>query len=216
MKRSPFPKYTHVYRDRHGILRCDFRRPGVCIRLPHPLLGPEYWEAYRTALADYIDGREPAQRSAISAERTKSGTVAHAFVVYTGSAAFKNGLRASTQTVYINILRRWRDQWGDRLIRQLQPRHIVGWIDERADTPAAARNFVKALKHMLRYCASVSLIDTNPAADIKPPKLRSDGIPTWSDEDIEQYRRHHLLGTTARLAIELLICTALRRSDVIH
>lgn len=213
MKRrsSPFPPYVHRYRDRHGTLRSAFRRGAVRVPLPLPLLGPEWWEAYRTALA----GRDPAAPSVIGAERTKPGTVAAGLVAYTSSAAFKNGLRKSTQTVYFNIMSRWRDQYGDRQLRQLQPRHIIGWIDERAETPAAARNFLKALRHMLRYCLSISLIETDPTAGIKAPILRGDGIPTWSDEEIEQYRRRHPLGTTARLALELLIGTALRRSDVV-
>src|SRR6516162_1215986 len=148
-RQSPFPPYTSNYRDRHGKWRSEFRRGAVRVPLPEPLLGPEYWEAYRAALADYIAGREPARRSEIGAGRTQPGTVSAAFVAYTCSAVFKNGLSKNTQKVYFNILSRWRDRWGDRRLKHVQRRHVVDWIDERAETPAAARNFLKSLRHML-------------------------------------------------------------------
>jgi hypothetical protein len=203
-RQSPFPPYTSNYRDRHGKWRSEFRRGTVRVPLPEPLLGPEYWEPYRAALADYIAGREPTRRSEIGAGRTEAGTVGAAFVAYTGSAAFKNGLSQSTQKVYFNILSRWRDQWGDRRLKHVQRRHVVDWINERAETPAAARNFLKALRHMLRYCISISLIENDPALGVEAPKLHSEGIHTWSDEEIAQYRQRHPLGTKARLALELL------------
>jgi hypothetical protein len=69
--------------------------------------------------------RQPGRRSEIGAERTKPGTVAAGFVVYTGSASFKNDLAPSTQSVHFNILQRLRDQWGDRRLKQLQRRHVI-------------------------------------------------------------------------------------------
>jgi len=86
---TPFPPYTSNYRDRHGKWRSEFRRGGIRVPLPEPLLGPEYWEAYRAALADYIAGRDPARRSEIAAARTQPGTVTAGFVAYIGSAALK-------------------------------------------------------------------------------------------------------------------------------
>ena len=211
---SPFPRYVHAYRDRHGTLRTDFRRAGRSTALPPPALSEQWWEAYRAALAGDFAERE-AQR-AIGAGRTRPGSVAAAFVAYTGSAAFKNGLAESTQAVHRNILARWRDQWGDRRLKDLQSRHVVGWLDERADTPAAAQVFLKVLRRMMRYCASIGLIETDPTATVKAPSVKSPGIYTWTDIEIEQYRPHHLPGTNARLALELLIGTAQRKSDVVR
>jgi hypothetical protein len=71
MKRrsSQLPPYTHRFRDRHGVWRSAFRRGTVRVPLPLPLLSAEWWEAYRTALADDIAGRETRQRSAIGDRR---------------------------------------------------------------------------------------------------------------------------------------------------
>jgi site-specific recombinase XerD len=218
MKRrsTPFPRYTTNYQDRHGKWRSEFRRGAVRVSLPEPLLGPEYWEAYRAALADYIAGREPGRRSEVGAERTKPGTVAAAFIAYTGSAAFKNGLADSTQKVHFNILSRWRDQWGDRRLSQLQRRHVIDWLNERAETPAAAQVFLKVLRRLMQYCISIDLLENDPTHGVKPPKYRTVGYHTWTDAEIAQYRQRHPLGTNARLALELLLDTAQRRQDVVR
>jgi len=210
---SPFPRYVHSYRDRHGTLRTDFRRGGRSVPLPPPPLSEAWWEAYRAALAGDFAARDDRT---IGAERTRPGTVAALYVAYVGSAAFKNGLAESTHAVHRNILSRWRDQWGDRRLRDLQSRHVVGWLDERADTPAAAQVFLKVLRRVMRYGISIGLLATDPTDGIKAPALKTTGIYTWTDEEIAQYRRHHTPGTNARLALELLIGTAQRKSDVVR
>jgi integrase len=221
MKRrpSPFPHYTNNYRDRHGRLRSDFRRGTVRVPLPEPLLGPEYWEAYRRALADYVAGHEPA-RSEIGAERTKPGSVASAFVIYTGSTNFTKELRASTQRVHFNILKRWSDAWCDHPLHHIERRHVIRWVEERAETPDAAAVFLKVLRRMLRYCITVGLLKTDPTIGVKAPKrivgAGEAGIHTWTDQEVEHYRQFHPLGSNARTALELLIGTAQRRSDIVR
>jgi site-specific recombinase XerD len=218
MKRraSPFPRYTHNYKDKNGKLRSDFRRGAVNLPLPYPLLGPEYWETYRKALADYIAGRAPGARSKIGASRTKPGTVAHGFVVYTGSTSFRNGLSDSTQKTHFRILRRWCDTYGEYRLRHLQRRHVAGWVEERAGTPGTARDFLKALRRMMQYFAGIGEIEEDPTQGVRSPKQRNAAIHTWSEAEIEQYRQHHPLGTNARLTLELLVGTAQRRSDVVR
>jgi hypothetical protein len=39
------------------------------------------------------------------------------------------------------------------------------------------------------------------------------GFHTWTEDEIEQYRAHHALGTNPRLALEIFLWTALRRGD---
>ena len=179
MSRRPsmFPKYTHAYRDRHGVLRTDFRRAGRSVALPGPPLSEAWWDAYRAATAGDVEARETRE---IGAERTRLGTVAALYVAYIGSAAFKNGLAESTQAVHRNILSRWRDLWGDRRLKDLQPRHVVGWLDERADTPAAAQVFLKVMRRAMRYGVSIGLLEKDPTAGIKAPALKSTGIYTWT------------------------------------
>jgi integrase len=45
---------------------------------------------------------------------------------------------------------------------------------------------------------------------------RQGGIPVWTSEEIDQFCEYHPLGTKPRVAIDLLIYTGARRSDVIR
>jgi integrase len=186
------------------------------VPLPYPLLGPKYWEAYRSALADYIADREPGARSQIGADRTKPGSFRAAFIAYTSSATFKVDLAPSTQRAHLNILRRIVDESGEYPIRPLQRRHVANMVERRAETPAAAQVFLKVLRRMMQYCVLIGLIEQDPTQGVKPPKQRTTGYRSWTDEEIAQYRKCHALGSTARTAFELLLETAQRRSDVVR
>jgi len=108
-----------------------------------------------------------------------------------------------------------RDQWSDRLLRDLQPRHIIGWIDERAASPVQATKFLKALRRMLGYCVSIGLIEHDPSAGIKAPKHKEISYRAWTDDEIARYRRRHPLGSMARTALELSLGSVQRPSDVV-
>ena len=113
-------------------------------------------------------------------------------------------------------MRHWVDLWGDHRIEHLQRKHVIGWVAEKAETPAAAREFLKALRRLMAYLVSIGEIEADPTAGVKPPKLRTVEIHTWSETEIAQYRQRHAIGTTARLALELLLGTGQRRSDVVR
>jgi hypothetical protein len=80
--------------------------------------------------------------------------------------------------------------------------------------PSAANNLRKELLPFFAYAIkSLRLDRVNPidqAASIKVPK---GGFHTWSEEEIAQYRDHHAVGTSARLALEIFLWTAQRRGD---
>ncbi len=44
----------------------------------------------------------------------------------------------------------------------------------------------------------------------------TEGFHTWTIEEVNQYWQHHGIGTKARLAMDLLLYTGLRRSDVVR
>jgi integrase len=213
-RRSPFPRYVHAYNDRHGALRTYFRRGADKVALPRPPLSDDWWQAYRAFLAGDLAKAEETRQ--VGAERTLPGTVSALVVAYLTSADYA-ALAPVTKANRRNILDRWREQWGDRRLKDLQARHVVGWLDERRDTPAAAQNFLKALKPAARHGVAIGLLQTDPTASVKAPRAKkTGGFHPWSDEEVGTYRAHHALGTNARLALELLIGTAQRRSDVVR
>jgi integrase len=55
----------------------------------------------------------------------------------------------------------------------------------------------------------------NPTAGVKNVSGKTDGYATWGEEHIAMFRAHYPIGSRGRLALELLLCTAQRRSDIV-
>jgi integrase len=58
-------------------------------------------------------------------------------------------------------------------------------------------------------------VRSNPARDVSYLRGRQGGFHSWAAAEVEQYENHHPIGTTARLALALLLYTGQRRSDVV-
>src|SRR3546814_16552518 len=54
---------------------------------------------------------------------------------------------------------------------------------------------------------------TNPVIATKPYKIDSDGFHTWTEDEIAAYEKRHPIGTTARLALDLMLWTGQRGGD---
>jgi integrase len=204
---SRLPKYVHAYIDRHGRPRHYLRRPGRKeVALPAMPWSTEFMDAYQAALND-------APPISIGAKRTMPGTVEEAIAHYVGSAAFV-GLAPSTQAMRRAILERLRVEHGTKRLRKLQPEHLARLLGKLR--PYAQRNWLKTLRGLMEYAVTDGLVDVDPTASVKLKVVKdSGGFDTWPLDAIEQYRKHHKLGTRARLAVELLYCTMQRRGDVV-
>ena len=199
--------YVHEYHDRHGRLRRYFRRPGFKrIALPGAPGSDEFMTAYQLALA----GQPP--RIEIGAGRTKPGTVNAAIVGYYSSVAFRS-LALGTQKLQRSILERFRAEHGDKRIALLPREFIVRALGKQP--PSVARNWLKTLRALLHFAVAESFRADDPTQGVKPRRIRTDGIHTWTEAEIAQYEVRHPIGTKARLALALLLYTAQRRSDVV-
>lgn len=199
--------YVHAYRDRHGRRRYYFRRRGYPrVPLPGDPGSEEFMAAYRTALAG---GR------LLSAGAAKPGSVAAAVASYLGSVRFLS-LKPSTQQARRRILERFREQHGDKPIALLGRQHVERMIAAKSATPAAAQVFLKVLRSLLRHAVEIGMCQTNPAIGVGTFRQRSEGIHSWTEEEIAIFERAYVLGTRERLAFDLLLYTAQRRSDVVR
>src|SRR5262249_2850817 len=114
------------------------------------------------------------------------------------------------------VLERWRVDRGDRSLRELQHRHLQGYISKLA-TPHVQRNALRAIRHFLKFCLSKNLIDSDPSAGVQKRKLpKGGGFRAWEESHVAAYIEKHPLGSTAYLALQTLLCTALRRSDAVE
>jgi integrase len=113
------------------------------------------------------------------------------------------------------IVESFKKLHGDKSVADLQCKHVKDIIAAKHETPNAANNLLKVLRLLLDHAVSIEMIAVNPALGIKRFKIRSDGHPPWSEEEIAKYEAHHPIGSKARLAFALLLYTAQRVSDVI-
>jgi integrase len=206
--KSGLPKHCTWAVDRHGKRRVRFFKG----RFSTYLKGIPWSEPFMRAYAAALEGVKVEQLD--PGPRTVPGSFDALCVAYYQSAAFSD-LRPSTQTVRRHIIEAFRRQHGTKPLRGLTRAHIHGIVSAKSATPAAANNLLKTLKVMLGFAVEIGLIDSNPTIGIKKYKSHGDGIHSWSEAEVERFRERHPSGTKARLALELLLGTAQRRSDAV-
>ncbi len=200
---------VHGYVDRHGKARFYLRRPGLPkVPLPGLPWSPDFMAAYEAAKA----GESP--KLTIGAGRTVQGTVNAALVSYYQSGAFRDGLARSSRQNRRTILERFREEHGDKRIALMHKAAIQTILNGK--TPAAARNWKKALRGFVDHCLSLDMITVDPLAGIKLVKVKSIGHHPWEAAECAQFEAHHALGTRARLAYELLLQAGQSRCDVVR
>jgi integrase len=199
-------KYVQAWVDGEGRAHHYFRRRGYPrMRLPGLPGSTEFMTAYQFALA--------AAPEPVGATRTHPGSLSAVLVAYYGSQSFRL-LSVGTQALWRQILERWRETDGDKPIAVLPKEFIVRKLDGMK--PHAARNWLKAIRHLMAYCIEHGLIRHDPTASIKRKLPRSDGRHTWSEAEVLQFETFHPIGAKARLALALGLYTAQRRGDVIR
>ena len=82
--------------------------------------------------------------------------------------------------------------------------------------PFAARNWLKAIRHLMQFALSAELCKVDPTQGIKIKTPKTDGVHTWTEQEIAAYQNAHAIGSKARLAMALPLYTGQRRSDVIR
>jgi hypothetical protein len=145
-------KFIHEY-NRRGKPYYYFRRRGFKqVRLPGLPGSDEFMAAYQEALSS-------SQPKEIGANRTKPGTVNAAIVGYYQCLAFRE-LALGTQLTRRHI---------HKGVATLEPKHIQRMIDRLRS--AHARNWLKALRHLLDFAVAEGFRKDNPARDVKLPKI---------------------------------------------
>jgi hypothetical protein len=202
------PPLVHSYTDRHGKARYYLRRPG---RPKVPLTGlpwsPEFMAAYSLAKSD----EAPVS---IGANRTIPGSVNAAIVIYYQSSSFKDGLAKSTQTSRRAILERFREAHGDKPVAPMHAPALQAILNKKS--PAAQRNWMKALRGFVDHCLALKMMKNDPLAGVNLVKMKTTGHHPWEFAECLQFEKHHALGTRARLAYELLLQAGQSRCDVVR
>ncbi len=147
--------------------------------------------------------------------KIKPGSVADLITLYYQTAAFI-GLADATRQTYRGILERFRADYGELPVARLEEQHIAAILDKRADTPAAANNLRRMLKAIMKLAKQRKIIKVNPMTEVEPIRYKVKGFKDWSDAEIKLFTDCYPIGTRERLALELMLCAAPRRSDVVR
>jgi integrase len=206
-------KFVQSYRDRHGRIRHYLRRPGhKRIALPGLPGSEEFMSTYGKALAATPITNIDIE---IGTQRTKPGSVNAMAIGYLNSTAFA-GLKPNSKAQYTRDIEHIRRDFGDMPMRDLKRQHVVQMIDDRASTPCVGRALLRSLRLIINYALQIGTIENDPTVRLRARVPDRGGYPTWSQEQITQFRNFYELNAKERLAIELLICTALRCNDVVR
>lgn len=203
----PALKLKHVerFKDRHGQIRYYFRRGhGKRTPLPGPPGCDGFLEAYTAALAE----TEPR---AAPTERHKPGTVGALVQAYLETGAFKKH-RASTKEVTRRILERFAADHGHRLVSQLTHERVQQIMGRLEATPAAANNFLKRLRVLMKYAVVLKLRADDPTQGVK--KYAEGEHHTWTERELSKFEARHPLGTVQRTGFALALYTGQRRADL--
>jgi integrase len=202
-RKLPFLK---SYRDRHGKARHYLRMPGVqSVALPGDYGSREFIEAYWEA-------REAGQ------PREKAGKPAHprsfaALVpLYYKSRAY-TALKPITRATYRNVIERFREAHGNKLVTGVRQRHVVAILDGLSGNRETWR---KCIRLLLNLALERGWIDVHPMAGLRRPRKALKGFQAWGAADVAAYEAKWPTGSRERLALALLLYTGQRRADVVN
>lgn len=197
--------YLSREKTRHDKWVWYFRRGKQRVRIRAEYGTPEFWQTYTSLLEGktYVVKKEPT-----------SGTLSWLVSRYKESGHFAS-LRPSTRRMRDNILKGVCKTSGDVQFIRITKKQIQLGMDRRSATPHAANNFLKVMSSLFKWAVANEMMPINPCATVERRKDKIRGHHTWSLEEVAQFRDFHKVGTKARLAIDLLLFTGLRRSDIV-
>jgi integrase len=214
---TSLPPHVYAVRDRHGKVRHRYVRKGWKSRY---LPGNPGEAAFHTAYAEAL-ALGPLQKTPIkSGSKVKPRSLDDLFARMKGTVRWNNK-KATTRQVQTNAIERFLDRVGGKGLRYGErpvAAVTVAWLDnkfgEMAETPAAANNLRKFLAVLMDHAVKLGWRPDNPVRFTDTFKEGKDGYHTWTNAEIEQFRKYHALGTIARLTLELALNTAARRCNV--
>jgi len=194
-----------------NITRYYVRVPGKKKVRIHGEPGSEqFMDEYRAALAGERSPTNTRPPLTIFAPKT----LGRAIQDYYTSTAFKT-LSDSRKKARRLILKKIAEVSGHELAKAITRAAVQKGMDRRAETPAAANEFLKSMRAVLDYLVSVEELKENVAKLVPYNAINTEGHHIWTLEEVSQFVEHHKVGSKAVLAMALMLFTGQRRGDVI-
>jgi integrase len=177
---------------------------GQRIRITAEYGTPDFHCQYLDAIAGKL---RPVEKGPMA------GSVAWAIGQYRESSAWL-ALKPATRRQRENIFEQIVATAGNQPLARVDRRAIIAGRERRAATPFQAKHFVAALRGLFAWALDNDHVKTDPTADIKVKKPKTDGFPPWTESEIAKFESHWSVGTRERLVFDLCLYTGLRRGDV--
>jgi integrase len=201
------PLNVTMERNRHGTVVFYYRvGKGPRTRIHGTPNTPEFDAQYKAVVA----GKPVAK------VRDKSDTKTLKWLIdrYMETAAWK-GLSTATRKQRGNLFKQAVTKSGNADFRDVSTQDIRDAIDGRADTPAQANCYLKALRGLYEWALRNAHVEMDPTHGVDSLSYKTDGFAAWDASDVRLFCHKWDIGTRPRLALELLLCSGLRRSDVV-
>ncbi|NOT42906.1 MAG: tyrosine-type recombinase/integrase [Alphaproteobacteria bacterium] len=207
MRRDRNYQGVSKFKDRHGTWRWRVRVKGKGTSLPGEYGSPEFVAAWSA----YVNGTP----NELGAARTEPGTINALLVGYYNSPEFRGLAEGSTRKNYRATLERLlRAKNGHKRVAELTRQGVISLRDRLE--PHASNNLLRAMRHLCRYAVERGKLKVDPTLGLKKVKLgKTDGVHTWTLDEIEKFEARHKVGTRARLALDLMLYLGQRRSDIV-
>ncbi|WP_275787734.1 hypothetical protein [Pararhizobium gei] len=197
--RSALPKYLSPARDRYKNVRLRFRKGLFSTYLKSSFPSDEFDEEYQAALRS-----EKSTKGDVGKSRTKAGSISAVVVSYYSSPEFK-GTAKTTQQTYRGICETIRRDHGEKPMSGLMRKHVKAIIGKMSERPAAANNYLRMLRILIRHAIDIEMIPRDPTLKLKGYSTKTKGFHSWTETEIAAYEARHPIGTKARLAMALML-----------
>jgi integrase len=204
-------------RDRHDNIRVYYRAKGrKKVRLRATPWTEQFMAEYEAAIAGH---------AVPDTNKVMPGTWRWLCVQYFSLCAEYKRLDARTRHVRRQILEGTLEEltrpdsnrfFRDMPLSKMDSSAVEVLRDRKIDTPEAANSRVKAIRQVFKWGVRKKYVPHDPARDVEYFKSGSTGFRTWTVEEVLQFQERHPIGTKPRLAIDLLLYTGQRRSDIIR
>lgn len=200
------PPYASSFMDRHGRERVRFRKKGLPPLYPKGVPGSDdFWQEYLTWKA--------SKPLPVGGERVEPGTFDDLISQFYRSTAWRSIPKDSTRRTYKGELERFRSAYGKRRVATMSAKNVSKLMEKMGGTPSAANNLLKRLRTLFDHAILLGMRRDNPAKAVRGIRNQTKGFHEWTEAEIAQFEKYHNLGTKARLALAIFLCTAQRRSD---
>lgn len=204
------PRYVTSFVDRYGVERFRFRRGTVSVYLPPP--GSKEFKA------EY----DKAFNGVVGLDRVRAGTVNDLVARFYRSIEFMQTGQGWQKTLR-QVIEPFREKYGAADVREFRRRDFNTIIAAKLEQKVikgkkvggthAAHRLRETLIRLWEFAVKEEMVERNYAKDSTPIKHKAKGFHTWTENDIKAYRERWPVGSRARLALELMLWTGMRRGN---